>query len=241
MATHNGALPIVTRGLKCLLDGQDVHSYAGSGTKWTDVSGNGNHATLNNSPTHVGNGFDFDADSDQDAKILQTDDLAPKDNGGEITLAGVVSYGSNPNPTNGGWLCSCAGTDAQFIWHLGRPNGTTKIKMFVGSSSSIVGITGNTNIGTDTKVYFHAAFKSDGTMQLYINETLDASRSSSSGAFSYNDVSSNIILGCQSTGGNPRPGFHTDPTLYSVALYGKFLTDDERIHNYNAYKSRYGL
>ncbi len=240
MGVHGG-LDITTRGLKCLLDGHDRHSYAGSGTTWTDVSGNGNNATLNNSPTHVGGGFDFDAASNQDATIAQTDDLAPKDNGGEITLAGVMSYGTGPDSSNGGWLCSNAGTDSQFIWHLGRPNGTTKIKMFVGSSNTIVGITGGTNIGTGTKVYFHAAFKSDGTMQLYINDSLDASRSSSSGAFSYNDVSAAIILGAQSSGGSARAGFHTDPTLYSVALYGKFLTDKERLQNYNAYKSRYGL
>lgn len=241
MATHNGALPIVTRGLKCLLDGKDKGSYPGSGTTWTDISGNGHNATLTNTPTHVGDGFDFDAASDESATIAQTDDLAPKDNGGEITLAGVMSYGTGPDSSNGGWLCSNAGTDSQFIWHLGRPNGTTKIKMFVGSSNSIEGITGGTNIGTGTKVYFHAAFKSDGTMQLYINDSLDASRSSSSGAFSYNDVSAAIILGAQSSGGSARAGFHTDPTLYSVAMYDKFLTDDERLQNYNAYKERYGL
>ena len=241
MATHSGSLPIVTRGLKCLLDGQDKNSYPGSGTTWTDVSGNGNNATLNNSPTHVGNGFDFDASSDQDATIAQTDDLAPKDNGGEITLAGVLSYGTNPDGANGGWLCCCAGNDSQFIWHLGRPLGTTKIKMFVGHSNSLSSVVGGTNIGTNTKVYFHAAFKTDGTMQLYINDSLDGSRSSSSGAFTYNNQQAAIILGAQSAAGSARAGFHTDPTLYSVAMYDKFLTDEERLQNYNAYKKRYGL
>ena len=232
---------IIKRGLKCLLDGGDKNSYPGSGTTWTDISGNGHNATLVNTPTHVGGGFDFDAASDESATIAHSDVLDPKTNGGEITLTGVMSYGTGPDSSNGGWLCQNGGTDSDFVWHLGRPNGTTKIKMFVGSSNSIVGITGGTNIGTNTKVYFHAAFKSDGTMQLYINDSLDASRSSSSGAFSYNDVSAAIILGCQSSAGNPRAGFHTDPTLYSVALYGKFLTDEERLQNYNAYKERYGL
>ena len=241
MATHNGSLPIVTRGLKCLLDGQDKNSYPGSGTTWTDVTGNGNNATLVNTPTHVGNGFDFDAASDESATIAHSDDLDPKTNGGEITLAGVMSYGTGPDSSNGGWLCQNGGTDSDFVWHLGRPNGTTKIKMFVGTSNSFAGITGGTNIGTATKIYFHAAFKTDGTMQLYINESLDASRSSSSGAFTYNTETAGIVLGAQSSNGSARAGFHTDPTLYSVAMYNKFLTDEERLQNYNAYKKRYGL
>ena len=113
--------------------------------------------------------------------------------------------------------------------------------MFVGHNNSFEGVTGGTNIGTATKVYFHAAFKTDGTIQLYINDSLDGSRSSSSGAFTYNTETAGIVLGAQSSGGSARAGFHTDPTLYSVALYNKFLTDDERLQNYNAYKERYGL
>ena len=34
------------------LDAGNSSSYSGSGTQWNDISGNGNHATLYNSPTY---------------------------------------------------------------------------------------------------------------------------------------------------------------------------------------------
>ena len=43
---------IVSNGLKLNLDASNPGSYAGAGTTWYDLSGNSNHATLNNSPTY---------------------------------------------------------------------------------------------------------------------------------------------------------------------------------------------
>ena len=46
-ATFNNS--IVTDGLILHLDAGNKNSYPGSGTTWTDLSGNGYNATLNNS------------------------------------------------------------------------------------------------------------------------------------------------------------------------------------------------
>jgi hypothetical protein len=43
---------IVTSGLVLHLDVGDAGSYPGSGTAWTDLSGNGNNGTLTNGPTY---------------------------------------------------------------------------------------------------------------------------------------------------------------------------------------------
>lgn len=43
---------IVRSGLVLHLDAANIKSYPGSGTTWTDVSGNGNNGTLINSPTY---------------------------------------------------------------------------------------------------------------------------------------------------------------------------------------------
>jgi uncharacterized protein (TIGR02145 family) len=43
---------VVSNGLKLNLDASNPGSYAGAGTTWYDLSGNNNHATLNNSPTY---------------------------------------------------------------------------------------------------------------------------------------------------------------------------------------------
>lgn len=43
---------IVTDGLVLYLDAANQKSYPGSGTTWSDISGNGNNATLTNGPTY---------------------------------------------------------------------------------------------------------------------------------------------------------------------------------------------
>lgn len=43
---------IVTNGLILYLDAANRQSYLGSGTTWTDLSGNGNNGTLTNGPTY---------------------------------------------------------------------------------------------------------------------------------------------------------------------------------------------
>ena len=50
MAYRNGP-KIVTDGLVLCLDAAIGKSYPGSGTSWTDLSGNGNNGTLVNGPT----------------------------------------------------------------------------------------------------------------------------------------------------------------------------------------------
>lgn len=51
MSLGHGA-SIVRNGLVLHLDAANVKSYPGSGTTWTDLSGNGNNLTLSNSPTY---------------------------------------------------------------------------------------------------------------------------------------------------------------------------------------------
>ena len=48
---------IITDGLVLCLDAGDGKSYSGSGTAWTDRSGNDNHGTLVNGPTFNSDGY----------------------------------------------------------------------------------------------------------------------------------------------------------------------------------------
>lgn len=51
---------IITDGALMLIDASNVSSYPGSGTTWTDLSGNGNNTTLVNNPTYnQGQSFTF--------------------------------------------------------------------------------------------------------------------------------------------------------------------------------------
>lgn len=70
MAFANGPV-IVKNGLIFNLDAADRNSYPGSGTTWSDISGNGNNGTLTNGPTFS------------------------SDNGGVIVLDGSNDYIAN--------------------------------------------------------------------------------------------------------------------------------------------------
>jgi hypothetical protein len=64
MATQFAFGKIVTNGLVLALDAADRNSYPGSGTTWTDLSGNGNNGTLTNGPTFSNNSIVFDGTND---------------------------------------------------------------------------------------------------------------------------------------------------------------------------------
>ena len=58
---------IITQGLVLALDAADRNSYPGTGTAWTDLSGNGNNGTLTNGPTYNsanGGSIVFDGSND---------------------------------------------------------------------------------------------------------------------------------------------------------------------------------
>lgn len=54
---YNPTSGVVTNGLVLYLDAGNSASYSGSGTTWTDLSGNGNNLTAINSPTWNSSGF----------------------------------------------------------------------------------------------------------------------------------------------------------------------------------------
>jgi hypothetical protein len=58
---------VVTTGLQLYLDAGNASSYPGSGTTWTDLSGNGRNGTLTNGPTYSsvnGGSIVFDGSND---------------------------------------------------------------------------------------------------------------------------------------------------------------------------------
>jgi len=94
---YNNGPKIVTSGLVLALDAGNTKSYPGSGTVWTDLSGNGNTGTLTNGPT-------FNSS-----------------NGGSIVFDGVDDFVNIPYNTY--WNTNVFGTATNFTlecWH--KPN-----------------------------------------------------------------------------------------------------------------------
>ena len=76
MLTHSPS--IVMNGLVLALDAGNPKSYSGSGTAWTDLSGNGNTGTLVNGPTYSSaNGGSLVFDGTNDYVTLSSSQIAP--------------------------------------------------------------------------------------------------------------------------------------------------------------------
>ena len=68
---------IIDDGLVIILDANDKNSYPGTGNIWYDLSGNGNNATLINSPTWNSSGyFIFDGTNDNASITFQSSSMS---------------------------------------------------------------------------------------------------------------------------------------------------------------------
>jgi len=81
MGTFGGAQPIVTDGLVFAVDAANYESYPGSGTTWSDLSGNGNDGTLINGPT-------FDSENAGGLTFDMTNDYITCNNSNSLTITG---------------------------------------------------------------------------------------------------------------------------------------------------------
>ena len=85
---------IVTNGLVLYLDAGNTKSYSGSGTTWTDLSGNGNNGTLTNGPAYDSanlGGILFDGNND----YITVPDNSSLTSFTNMTLEILVKYNVN--------------------------------------------------------------------------------------------------------------------------------------------------
>ena len=233
----------VTNGLVLSLDAAKRDSYPGSGTVWSDISGNGNNGTLTNGPT-------FNSD-----------------NGGSIVFDGTNDYASLPTNT------ITSGSVAMFFWISGSYqnyylslfernsatgtglstaipyNGWVQVG-YMGNSGSfnrfvINGQVYSANTGANFP-YDYATFKPifwmgavppfGGNSNPNLSFHLQPSPGGYTG-FNWIDFSYKAI-GVSATAGNQR---YFNGGISSMQIYNRALSTSEVLQNYNAQKSRYGL
>ena len=75
--TRSGGLHrLVTDGLVLALDAANTVSYPGSGTTWTDLSGNGNNGDIKSGVSYSNNSFNFTLNSsDELIDVAHSSDL----------------------------------------------------------------------------------------------------------------------------------------------------------------------
>ena len=225
---------IITDGLVLCLDAGDRKSYSGSGTTWTDRSGNGNNGTLTNGPTFS------------------------SDNNGLIQLDGTndnirTLWGANHNPYNNPITVSCwfkidGLTKNMIILSTGQARGnsdqnqrlyfgintTLSEKFGWGIRSSAWGSSQITGITANTSDWFHVALViNSSNAYCYINNVLRDTKL----------VNSTYVLNDELWVGTHN--FDTDYEFHgkisNVMVYEKDLSEAERTQNYNATKGRFGL
>ena len=241
MAIHSGTRPLVMKNLVYLLDGQDKLSYTGSGTTWTDVTGNGHNMTLTNGPsaTADGRGINF---ARADSEYGQIDDATALSNANGGTLMGVCKYGTN-NPTsiyNTGWYSQRANDGTGLGLAIHRPVNTTQIRAQCNDDGNSHPNLFSGNLGTDDKWSFAYTYNTNGECKLYVNGTVVASRASSSGALTFNNPTTKIAIAAMGANNSVQGGFHTDMNIYTLCYYNRPLTNAEVQQNYQSHK-RFGV
>lgn len=221
-----GTPPIVTQGLVLHLDAGNRMSYIGSGTTWSDLSGNNVNGTLTNGPTFnttYGGGITFDGTND------------------------YASLGNNTVtqfPNNSPWSFSITAqllsqnTAYAGIFVKGQSyisgSGSGILLFYVNSGS--VCIKQNNSQPTTVEVSMNTPFQYTATyagenqaVRVYLN-----GRYRNNGAVigSY-DASSDFQLGNGDSYGNTQ--------IFNFLKYNRQLSDAEVAQNYNAIKNRFGF
>jgi hypothetical protein len=217
---------IVTNGLVLALDAADKNSYSGTGTTWTDLSGNNNTGTLTNGSTFN------------------------NDRGGCIVFDGVDDYVNVPYnastisfPTDNATICVWFKTstvgDGVGTLVTQRSSSDSGFQTYIISTrlyadgGSTAGVSSNAIIPNGTISFGGIVYdRTNSLLKLYVNGVFD-------NQVSYTGEIQDtypIRLGNGVFGDGPYPG-----NIYIASVYNRVLTATEILQNYNATKSRFGL
>jgi hypothetical protein len=218
---------IVTAGLVLRLDAGNPASYPGSGTTWTDLSGNGNNGTLVNGPT-------FSSDNGGTIVFDGVDDYADipiplATSYSTVTIEGFIKW----NSFNSGMFLGFTTYD---VWTSGNTLG------YNSGASNVVGI----NAATVTSLgllgnYKHYTFvmNSSGllsTNKIYINGISQSISAVVNADGNIPGLATNLRLASWNNG-----AYHGSVQYGNLNIYNRALSDQEILQNYNVNRARFGL
>jgi hypothetical protein len=227
MSYSNGPR-IVTDGLVLCLDAGNSKSYSGSGSTWTDLSGNNNNGTLTNGPTFSSENkgsIIFDGTNDSCSYSLALNKALT-----------VITWAKSPTSTwnNTAGLGSCRFQNG-FIIHNNAS--TTVIDAYImnGNISASYTYLGSATVSNITIPTMYS-FVTNGTNshQFYVNNSRIIN---STTAMSRSDTPSSVTITLASDLG----GRWNNIIYYSHLLYNRVLSASEILQNYNALKGRFNL
>ena len=229
---------IVTSGLVLLLDAGIPHSYPGSGTTWTDLSGVGNNGTLVNSPTYSSsNGGTLVFDGTNDYVTLPTN-LLIHETGNPFTFSiwfktsstGIILGQTNTsNPTSATGYVPAIYVGANGLLYTSCFWGNSIANQSVSSSSVNNGSWNNITV----------TFASSSHIS-YLNgvsySTLSKTQTTYSSTYYY-FLGSGKVVGWTSPPASP----YFNGSIATTSYYNRALSATEITQNFNALRNRYGV
>ncbi len=225
---------IITNGLILNLDAGNASSYPGTGTTWTDLSGQNNNGTLVN-----GVGYS-------------------SVNGGALTFDGVNDYvnmGSNStfnllNLSVSSWVKPTTGGDTftPIISRYSNNSGTSGWFIYYDKSTNKFYVDGRESLAATLSISTNNTYtinnwynvmwtKSGSSWSLYINGVLDRTLTLGNGTTTF-PLESMQIGALQVIGGGL---YYGKQDISTANIYNRALSDAEVLQNYNVTKTRFGL
>jgi len=224
---------IVTNGLVLNLDAANIKSYPGSGTTWTDLSGNNNTGTLTNGPT-------FSRDGGGSIVLDGTNDNIVINNNSTINFTTNFSINCWINivslpRTYLGILDKFDGINSNG-YAIDIPNGgggmPTRFRFTVGQGGSFKSVIATSSITLGQ--WYHVCGIYDGSfIRIFINGILE-NTTACTGLITV--TSENLILG-----GDNVSTLYANNRYSVLQLHNRALSTSEIQQNYNALKSRFNL
>jgi hypothetical protein len=226
MAVQYANGKIVTNGLVLALDAADRNSYSGSGTSWTDLSGNGNNGTLVNGPTFSNNAIRLDGVNDY--LTLPTTGFAPSTHTIEFWIK---------RHANSGYFLTIDNSDNPEL-RLQFSAGKVELTWY-DDSAYIASFNSVTNITLD--IWYHICVTTQNNdFRMYINGTLDTADTAGTYTGGTSGNAGEHTLGTYNRPGAGYGGYAN--VSYGVyRFYNRVLSANEILHNYNIQKTRFGL
>jgi hypothetical protein len=215
---------IVTDGMVLCLDAGNRESYPGSGTSWTDLSGNNNNGTLVSSPTYSANNLGYLTFNGSTQYVAGTIASVSTWSIGlwyistNISSA-VVYYPFGIGGTTGLGFGGTSDVNTNGRWYFF--DGTTSVTVANGFSAAAVSI--NT-------WYYLTVTKTGTSYNLYTN-----------GVFSSSASGANLSISSYNLGRRVDGFWYVAGSIAGASIYNRALSAAEVSQNFNATRGRFGV
>ena len=228
----SGGASVISDGLLMHLDAGDTNSYPGSGSTWTDLSGNGNNFTLSGVTYNSSTGSFTFGDNQGDYIARSTSDVI----GGLTDITVEMWIKISTLQTQIPFISyNTSSSDNAFLIFK---NGANSLIAFFGPSGGATVTFADNNWNTGNFIQFVIA-RLGSNIKYYINGTFIVETNSyPTGSF---PTGGTLLFGQEQD--SPGGGFSSSQDFVgdyaNVLIYNKALTASEVLQNYNALKGRY--